>query len=118
MKLRFILLVIIALILAGCGPSSDTHEYLLQGKVAEVIRCDKEAYICEAHVFKGPKRKYNEIWRIAGEPKAGDKVYRVCRFKIAPQQGKDSAKSAGLSSRSKIEKTLDNNNCDETAFIY
>jgi len=118
LKLLLPMSLVLSIFLTGCGQSSDTHEYLLQGKVAEVISCDKEEYLCEAHVFKGPKKKYNEIWRIVGEPEVGDKVYRVCKFKIAPQQGKDNAKSAGLSSRSKIEKTLDNNNCSEMAYLY
>ena len=117
MKALSVFTLCFTLFLTGCGQSSDSHEYELYGNVAEIISCDTEEYLCRAHVFKGPKKKYNEIWTIIGEPKVGDKVYRVCSFKIAEIQGSDQAKSAGLSSRNKIEKTLDNNNCSRLAYL-
>lgn len=117
MKPTFILTTLFSTLLTGCGKNSDSHEYELHGKVAEVISCDTEQYLCKAHVFKGPKKKYNEIWTILGDPKVGDKVYRLCSFKIAEIQGNDKEKSAGLSSRNKIEKTLANTNCSTLAYM-
>ena len=105
------------LTLVACGKSSDVHEYKLKGEVARVLSCDKEEYTCQAIVFQGEKKKYNEVWQISGKPKKGDKVYRVCQFKIAPIKQKDGQKSAGLASRSSVEKTLDNNNCSELAHL-
>lgn len=92
------------------------HEYELNGVVAEVINCNQETDICQAWVYKGQNERYNEVWRIDGLIKKGDKVLKTCRFTIVEIQGEDDNKSAGLSSRDQTEKTLDYNNCDELGY--
>lgn len=108
---------IIILLLAGCGGYGDSHEYRLTARVSDVITCDNETEECQVHVVKGENKKFKEVWTVSGKAEKGDDVYKLCSFKVAPIEGPDDSKSAGLSSRSQVETTLNNTNCTTQAFI-
>lgn len=100
-------------LLFACGRNDDVHEYQLLATVLQVLKCDKQKETCIAKVYKGENAQYSEIWTIADFVKKGDRVHRTCRFQIAKNLGDDKSKSAGLSSRSTVEKELNNANCDK-----
>jgi hypothetical protein len=114
---RLPFVITVTLFLFGCTRDDGMYEYELNGVVSEVISCNEESGVCKAWVYKGNNDKYHEIWNIAGQVQSGDKVLKTCRFTIVEIEGEDESRSAGLSSRSNAEKSLNNANCDHLAYL-
>ena len=110
-------IVFIAMITAACGGYGETHQYELNAKVISVLTCNTKLETCTAKVVKGKKEQYWEVWEIAGEPKTGDTVFKMCSFKVAKVTRDTDQVGTAFSSRDTTEKTLDNTNCLSLAQI-